>query len=51
MYSDARALSWEGLCSHRVRVVLGEKNIPFEVVDVAEGEINDDLLELNPQGL
>ena len=50
MYSDARAMSWEGLCSHRVRVVLSEKDVIAEVVEIAEGEVSDDLLQHNPQG-
>jgi len=33
-----------------VRVVLSEKDISAEIVAVADGEINEDLLELNPSG-
>jgi len=50
MYSDADAMSWEGLCSHRVRCVLSEKDIAAEIVHVSEGEVNEDLLQLNPRG-
>lgn len=50
LYSDADALSWAGLGSHRVRVVLGEKDIPSEVVPVAQGQINEELLQANPSG-
>ncbi|MFK8080840.1 MAG: glutathione S-transferase N-terminal domain-containing protein [Granulosicoccus sp.] len=50
MYSDAHPLSWAGLCSHRVRVVLSEKDIAAEIVSVTEGEVNEDLLQLNPAG-
>lgn len=50
MYSDADALSWAGLSSHRVRVVLGEKDIASEIIHVAEGEVSEDLLQLNPSG-
>lgn len=50
MYSDARALSWEGLCSHRVRLVLSEKDVVAEVVEVTPGEVNQELLQHNPHG-
>lgn len=50
LYSDADALSWAGLGSHRVRVVLGEKDIPCEVVPVAHGQANEELLQINPSG-
>jgi RNA polymerase-associated protein len=50
MYSDARALTWEGLCSHRVRLVLSEKDIAAEIVDINDAEINEDLMQLNPAG-
>jgi len=49
MYSDADALSWAGLSSHRVRLVLSEKDISAEIVSVVEGEINEDLNKLNPR--
>ncbi len=50
LYSDAEALSWAGLGCHRVRVVLGEKDIPVEVVSVAQGQADEELLQLNPSG-
>jgi len=50
MYSDADAMSWQGLCSHRVRVVLCEKDIAAEIVQVQDGEANEDLIALNPLG-
>lgn len=50
MYSDADALSWAGLSSHRVRVVLGEKDIAAEIVPITKGEVNEDLMQLNPSG-
>lgn len=34
--------------SHRVRIVLGEKDLVFNVVDVDYGENNEDLVALNP---
>lgn len=34
--------------SHRVRIVLGEKDLVFNVVDVCHGENNEDLVALNP---
>lgn len=34
--------------SHRVRMVLAEKNIHFEIVTVEPGEIPEDLIDLNP---
>ncbi len=34
--------------SHRVRIVLGEKDLVFNVVDVNYGENNEDLVALNP---
>lgn len=34
--------------SHRVRIVLAEKGIAFERVDVRPGERQEDLIELNP---
>ena len=34
--------------SHRVRVVLAEKGITVEILDVAEGKRSEDLLDLNP---
>jgi RNA polymerase-associated protein len=34
--------------SHRVRIVLGEKGLDIEIVDVAPGSLPEDLLDLNP---
>ncbi len=34
--------------SHRTRLVLAEKGIPVEVIDVEEGRLPEDLLDLNP---
>lgn len=34
--------------SHRVRIVLAEKGIPIEVIDVVPGRLPEDLLDLNP---
>jgi RNA polymerase-associated protein len=34
--------------SHRTRLVLAEKNISMDVVDVEEGRFPEDLLDLNP---
>ena len=34
--------------SHRVRIVLGEKGLDIEVVDVSAGNLPEDLLDLNP---
>ena len=34
--------------SHRVRIVLGEKDLVFNVEDVAHGQNNEDLIALNP---
>ena len=34
--------------SHRVRIVLGENDLVFNVVDVNYGENNEDLVALNP---
>ena len=45
MYSSARSVY-----SHRVRLVLAEKNITVEIVDVEPGELPEDLLDLNPYG-
>jgi len=50
MYSNADALGWAGLCSHRVRLVLSEKDISAEIVSVADGEVNEELVQLNPRG-
>lgn len=37
-----------GPWSHRVRLVLAEKSINIDFVDVAEGSLPEDLLDLNP---
>jgi RNA polymerase-associated protein len=34
--------------SHRIRLVMGEKGVNAEMVSVAPGERNEDLIELNP---
>ena len=36
--------------SHRVRLVLAEKNITVEIVDVEPNNISEDLMDLNPYG-
>ena len=43
LYSDP-----ESAQSHRVRIVLGEKDLVFNVEDVSYGENNEDLIALNP---
>ncbi|MCP4287985.1 MAG: stringent starvation protein A [Gammaproteobacteria bacterium] len=45
MYSDASSPY-----SHRVRLVLAEKNITVEVMDVDPLSISDDIMDLNPYG-
>ncbi|MCB1867183.1 MAG: glutathione S-transferase N-terminal domain-containing protein [Gammaproteobacteria bacterium] len=45
MYSDASSPY-----SHRVRLVLAEKNITVEVIDVDPLAISDDIMDLNPYG-
>jgi len=45
MYSDPRSAY-----SHRVRMVLAEKNITVEVVDVDPLSPDEDLVDLNPYG-
>jgi RNA polymerase-associated protein len=45
MYSDAGSPY-----SHRVRLVLAEKNITVEVVDVDPLHVSDDIMDLNPYG-
>lgn len=45
LYSDAQSPY-----SHRVRVVLAEKNITVEIEDVDPLNIPDDLMDLNPYG-
>jgi stringent starvation protein A len=34
--------------SHRTRIVFAEKSIPVEMIDVQEGNLPEDLLDLNP---
>lgn len=45
LYSDA-----ENAYSHRVRMVLAEKNITVEIQDVDPLDLSDDLMDLNPYG-
>lgn len=45
MYSDPASIS-----SHRVRLVLSEKDISTEIISLSASEPNAELLELNPQG-
>ena len=45
MYSDARSPY-----SHRVRLVLAEKNITVDIVDTDPVSISDDIMDLNPYG-
>ena len=45
LYSDA-----SGIHSHRVRLVLAEKDIQAEICTIVPGETNEELLELNAQG-
>ena len=45
MYSGAKC----PYC-HRVRLVLAEKNITVEIVDVESNNISEDLMDLNPYG-
>ncbi|WP_373019785.1 glutathione S-transferase N-terminal domain-containing protein [Thiomicrorhabdus sp.] len=45
LFSDPKSPS-----SHRVRLVAKEKDIPLEVISVEEGNLPEDLLELNPYG-
>jgi len=34
--------------SHRVRIVLGEKDLVFKIEEVLSGQNNEDLIALNP---
>ena len=43
LYSDPNSAQ-----SHRVRIVLGEKDLVFNVEDVVHGQNNEDLIALNP---
>lgn len=45
LYSDARSPY-----SHRVRLVLAEKNITVEIVDTDPVNISEDIMDLNPYG-
>tara|TARA_X000000950_G_scaffold288174_2_gene403719 strand:+ start:7498 stop:8166 length:669 start_codon:yes stop_codon:yes gene_type:complete len=36
--------------SHRVRLVLAEKGVTVDIIDVAAGKMNEDLAEINPYG-
>jgi len=36
--------------SHRTRIVLAEKELPGEIIDVEDGDIPQDLLDRNPSG-
>ncbi|OQX30408.1 MAG: stringent starvation protein A [Candidatus Sedimenticola endophacoides] len=45
MYSDAKSP-----CSHRVRMVLAEKSITVEIMDVDPENIAEDIMDLNPYG-
>ncbi len=36
--------------SHRTRIVLAEKELPSEIIDVEDGDIPQDLLDRNPSG-
>ena len=45
MYSDAQSPY-----SHRVRLVLAEKNITVEIVDTDPFNISEDIMDLNPYG-
>ncbi|MDY7026536.1 MAG: glutathione S-transferase N-terminal domain-containing protein, partial [Pseudomonadota bacterium] len=42
-YSDSRSLN-----SHRVRVVLAEKDVTVEIIDVDTNAMPEDVLSLNP---
>ena len=43
LYSDPNSAQ-----SHRVRIVLGEKDLIFNVEDILNGQNNEDLIALNP---
>lgn len=45
LYSDAQSPY-----SHRVRMVLAEKNITVDIVDVDPLQLTDDVMDLNPYG-
>ena len=46
LYSDPNCAQ-----SHRVRIVLGEKDLVFNVVNVNQSDNNEDLIALNPNNL
>jgi RNA polymerase-associated protein len=43
LYSDPASID-----SHRARIVLAEKGIVIDIISVADGELPEDLLDLNP---
>lgn len=45
IYSDPESLS-----SHRIRLVIAEKNIPCEIIDVDPLSLPDEMMDLNPYG-
>ncbi len=45
LYSDPQSAY-----SHRVRMVLAEKNITVEIMDVDPADVSEDVLDLNPYG-
>lgn len=45
LYSDSNSLS-----SHRIRLVITEKNIPCEIIDVDPLNLPDEMMDLNPYG-
>lgn len=45
LYSDS-----DDVYSHQVRIVLAEKGVNAELIHVKPGELNEDLLTLNPYG-
>ncbi len=40
----------DDIYSHQVRLVLAEKGVPYEVVNIEPNEQNEELLSLNPRG-
>src|SRR3990167_1911816 len=45
LYSDG-----DDVYSHQVRIVLAEKGVNVDLIHVKQGELNEDLLALNPYG-
>ena len=43
LYSDPTSID-----SHRTRIVLAEKGIVIDIISVVDGELPEDLLDLNP---